>query len=297
MLIKEMTAGRTVNMKCLCSKAEVINCANGTTALFLSLKTKDDTFVGKLWDVPSAGTLATEYSDKVLNIVGVINTYRGANEVKISRIGVVDEPISNYIPTLDIDALLNDFSKFLKEHLSENYFTMIKLIFNSIDFDKFAMGYAATSHHDNISGGLINHTLKMLRIAEVVLDNLPDLKTMSDRIYSGIVLHDIGKIWCYSSTGSTTDLIYVDHKAFGVELLGQHKDEIINLISEDEYYQLVAIILGHHGEYGEPCHSVATLIVHKIDALDAKMTEVVQKLKEVTDPKGSIQIDGMWLHI
>lgn len=293
MLIKEMTVGSAVNVKCLCSEVELITCSNWSKALFLHLKTKDDSFIGKIWNVNTSDvdSTASTYTDKVLDITGKVIQYKGVNEVKITSVKVTDEPASDYISDLDV------FSKFLKEHLSENYLSMIKLVFDSIDSDKFAASYADEAHHDNMSGGLVRHTLKMLKIAETVIDNLPDLKSMSDRIYSGIVFHDIGKIWCYSSTGRTTDMAYVDHKAFGIELLSQHKQEIIGLISEDEYYQLLAIILGHHGGYGEPCRSVAALIVHKIDALDAVLTEAVQKLRTVTDANNSIQVNGMRLHI
>lgn len=295
MAVKNMVSGAQYKGKGLCNKAEIISCSNGKNALFLTISTSDDSFVAKQWDI-SNGVSVDMYTNKVIDIDGVINTYKGINEVKVYSAVPTDDDVSPYIRSLDLDSLASTFMNFLKTHIDDNYFEVLKVVFSSVSFEKFVRGYAATSHHDNISGGLINHTLKMLRIAEVVLTNLPELNFMKNRIYTGIVLHDIGKIDCYTSTGGVDTLNYVDHKALGIEKLAQLKLQIISHISEEEYYQLIAIILGHHGEFGEPCHSVATQIINMIDILESQTTNIVQLMSQINFT-GEIKFDNRYLHI
>ena len=274
MAIKDMDVGTSFKGKALCTKAEIIACSNGKNALFMEMQTRDDSFTAKQWDVGS-GTTADTFSGKVVSIDGIVNVYKGVNEIKAYTVTATSDDAALYVRTLDLDSLARDFMGFLKTHIS---------------------GYAATSHHDNVSGGLINHTLKMLNIAETVLKNLPELEFMKDNIYMGIVVHDIGKIDCYTSTGSVDTLNYVDHKALGIEKMAQLKLQLLKHISEDDYYQLLAIILGHHGEFGEPCHTVATQIIHYIDMLDSQTTGLVQLMKQV-NYSGDIKFDGRYLHI
>ena len=52
--------------------------------------------------------------------------------------------------------------------------------------------------HDAQIGGLLNHTMKMMRIAKVVYQNEPrmeQLENYKDMLYLGVILHDIGKIY------------------------------------------------------------------------------------------------------
>jgi len=295
MAIKDMDVGTSFKGKALCTKAEIIACSNGKNALFMEMQTRDDSFTAKQWDVGS-GTTADTFSGKVVSIDGIVNVYKGVNEIKAYTVTATSDDAALYVRTLDLDSLARDFMGFLKTHISNEYYEALKIIFGSIDFEKFVRGYAATSHHDNVSGGLINHTLKMLNIAETVLKNLPELEFMKDNIYMGIVVHDIGKIDCYTSTGSVDTLNYVDHKALGIEKMAQLKLQLLKHISEDDYYQLLAIILGHHGEFGESCHTVATQIIHYIDMLDSQTTGLVQLMKQV-NYSGDIKFDGRYLHI
>lgn len=296
MLIKDMSAGSAIKMKGLCTKAEIIACSNGKNALFTTITTRDDSFTVKQWDVGN-NVQPDKYINKVVEIDGTVTSYKGVNEVKAFALTPTEDDVAPYVKSLDYDALCKEFIDFLKGHLSENYYSALKVVFNAINFEKFVTGYAATSHHDNVSGGLINHTLKMLKIAEVVINNIaPKLDFMKDRIYTGIVVHDIGKTLCYTSVGGVDTLNYVSHNALGVAMLGGVKEEITQHITEDEYYQLLAIIIGHHDEFGEPCHSVATQIIYYIDMLESQSTGLVQLMEQVNF-EGEIKFNGKYLHI
>lgn len=293
MALKDMELHRIVDTSVLVKKVENISCSNGKNAVFFTVSTKDEQFVAKMWDSPVIQ--AELYEGKVMSIYGSVSEYKGVREVKLSSYELTGESPLNYIQSLDIDTLSNDFMNFLKKHLSENYYNVLRVVFKEVGYENFVKGYAATEHHDNIVGGLLHHTFKMLKIAEVVIAN-NHLEFMANRIYTGIVLHDIGKIRCYTPVGGVTDEIFVDHKAFGIEILSRVSSEITPLIGVDEYNHLLAIILGHHGDYGEPCRTVATKIIHLIDALDAVVTGMESDMKCV-DYKGDIKCAGVHLKI
>ena len=295
-MLKNNVNGENVDVKVLCVKAECINCSNGSLAIFMTVRNKDGECTAKLWSATSSDV--SQYVNKALRVTGVIKEYKGVKEINIGSVEALpDSEIKKLVPHLDLDKLCKDFMGFLKSHIDENYFAVLKVVFEAIGFEKFVTGYAATSHHDNIMGGLLNHTLKMLQIAEVILAQHKDeIGTWGNRIYTGIVLHDIGKIYCYNEIGGVTDKCYVDHKAFGVEILAENKKAIIEKIGIDEYYELQAVILGHHGEFGEPCHSVTTRIISLIDLLESQVTGMIQLMKQ-QDYKGDIKVDGAYLHI
>lgn len=285
----------SVDVKALCVKAECINCSNGSLAIFMTIRNKDGECTAKLWSAPSSDV--SQYIDKAVHIAGTVKEYKGVKEISIGQVEVLpDSEILKLMPRLDIDNLCKSFMGFLKSHIDSKYFNALKIIFEAVDFNNFVTAYAANSHHDNICGGLINHTLKMLQIAEVIMSQHPELDFMKNNIYTGIVLHDIGKIYCYTKTGAVAELNYVDHKALGIEILAENKKAVIEQIGDEAYHQIMAIILGHHGEFGEPCHTVATQIVSYIDVLESQVTGLSQLMKQ-QDFKGDIKFDNRYLHI
>lgn len=285
----------SVDVKAICVRAECINCSNGSLAIFMTVRNKDGECTAKLWSAPSSDV--SQYIDKAVHISGTVKEYKGVKEISIGQVEVLpDSEVLHLIPRLDIDNLCKSFMGFLKSHIDVKYFNALKIIFEAVDFNNFVTAYAANSHHDNICGGLINHTLKMLQIAEVVMSQHSELDFMKNNIYTGIVLHDIGKIYCYTKTGAVAELNYVDHKALGIEILAENKTGVVEQIGDDAYHQIMAIILGHHGEFGEPCHTVATQIVSYIDVLESQVTGLSQLMKQ-QDFKGDIKFDNKYLHI
>ena len=285
----------SVDIKALCVRAECISCSNGSLAIFMNIRNKEGECTAKLWSAPSSDV--SKYMDKAIHIKGTVKEYKGVKEISIGQVEVLpDDEIFRLVPCLDIDNICKSFMSFLKSHIDSNYFNALKIIFEAVDFNKFVTAYAANSHHDNICGGLVNHTLKMLQIADVIMSQHPELDFMKNNIYTGIVLHDIGKIYCYTKTGAVAELNYVDHKALGIEVLAENKKGVIEQIGDEAYYQIMAIILGHHGEFGEPCHTVATQIISYIDVLESQVTGLSQLMRQ-QDFKGDIKFNSNYLHI
>src|SRR5438046_2602980 len=163
----------------------------------------------------------------------------------------------------------------------------------------FAKAPAAMSFHHAFIGGLLEHTLNAIEVADAVAKFYAGLNR--DLVVAGIFLHDIAKTWelCYDCAFGYTDggqlvghivkaAIWVEQKAkTAAETLGE-------TIPQPLIDVLQHIILSHHGEteFGSP-KTPATpeaLFVHTIENLDAKLMIALAATRGEAIPGG----EGNW---
>jgi len=151
--------------------------------------------------------------------------------------------------------------------------------------DNFCRAPAAMSFHHAFIGGLLEHTLNAVEVADCVCRFYPGLNR--DLVVAGIFLHDIAKTWelAYECAFGYTDAgqlvghivkaaIWVEHKRRAAEqMLGEQIPQpLIDVVQH--------IILAHHGEteFGSP-KTPATpeaIAVHVLENLDAKLMMALQ---------------------
>lgn len=145
-----------------------------------------------------------------------------------------------------------------------------------------AMAAQYGGYHDGKVGGLLNHIRKLLRYAEVAMAEYELLNTMSpeerDLVVLGLVVHDFGKM-LELKNGAYTDISIVPHTYLGIEIISKYKDLIEQTYTEMFYRELQAIILEHHGEFGERPKTVYAYLVHVIDLLDSKVSGLQRKVE------------------
>lgn len=149
---------------------------------------------------------------------------------------------------------------------------------------RFWLEGAAVRHHDNQVRGLAHHSLKMLEILATLLKRQPLLQAHADLLAIGVVLHDIGKVWEYDNL-TMSEYWYSNHRARGLEYLACRKDKIIGTYDEKFYRHLQAIILGHHGDFGDRPTTVACAVVHYIDTLESQVTGMLEELQRSPDER------------
>ncbi|HEX2972832.1 MAG TPA: HD domain-containing protein [Tepidisphaeraceae bacterium] len=139
---------------------------------------------------------------------------------------------------------------------------------------------AAMSFHHAFIGGLLEHTLNSIEVADAICRFYPRLNR--DLVIAGLFLHDIAKIWeltydCsfgYSDGGQLVghivkSAIWIEERAKIAEsMLGEK-------IPRSLIDSLQHIIISHHGvpEFGaiKPPSTPEAIAVHYIENLDAKM--------------------------
>lgn len=242
----------------------------------------------KVWENDVVNQLkGNNIQNKVLSINGecAFSSYSNALEIKVTGVNgeVTDADMSLYIRTCDIEGNREKFNAFLNSHLSKPFASAVVSVLSQTVgeqrvFDMFKKEQAAHSMHDALQGGLMNHTLKMCRLAEVLVESDTRLNNYKDILYTGIILHDVGKVLEYSK-GEKTNIGFVTHHVLGVELVHNVKAQIIKDIGEEAYYRVLSVIQGHHGEFGDRPTSIYAYIVHLIDMLDAKTTSIMEAIE------------------
>lgn len=145
-----------------------------------------------------------------------------------------------------------------------------------------AMAAQYGGYHDGKVGGLLNHIRKLLSYAEVAMKEYEALSTMSpeerDLVLLGLIVHDFGKM-LELKDGVYTEISIVPHTYLGIEVISKYKDSIISTYGEMFYRELQAIILEHHGEFGERPKTIYAYLVHVIDLLDSRVSGLQRVLE------------------
>jgi 3'-5' exoribonuclease len=206
--------------------------------------------------------------------------------------------ITDMVPGKDFDA--QDFmrtSKFdtekmwqelltYKSKIKNKYLkTTLDMVFTPEVTTSFKTSAAAMTVHHAYQGGLLEHTLEMLKMSDSLSGSYPKLN--KDMLYSGIILHDLGKIVEYETgliVKITTEGKLLGHIFIGSEMVRKSapKDMPKNLLDE-----LTHLILSHHGEleFGSPVkpRTVEAIALSRFDDASAKINasyNMVQELGE-----------------
>jgi 3'-5' exoribonuclease len=146
----------------------------------------------------------------------------------------------------------------------------------------FCNAPAAMSFHHAFIGGLLEHTLNALEVADAIVKFYPGLNR--DLVIAGIFLHDIAKTWelCYDCAFRYTDggqlVGHIVKSAMWVEDKARQAEQALGeKIPQNLIDVLQHIILSHHGDVEKAFGSAKSpatpeaMMVSFIDEMDAKM--------------------------
>jgi 3'-5' exoribonuclease len=253
---------------------------NGEPYINLNLVDRTGEIEAKIWD--NARELDKRFQkNDFIAVEGTANLYQGKLQLRVDDARRVDESqvsIADFLPVsqFDADAMWGEVRALLGAVKNPD----LKRLLDSITADPgfsaaFRRAPAAKEIHHAYIGGLLEHSLSMMRAAE----RLCPLYPLADRdlTVAGCFLHDIGKVreLFYEKAFDYTDEgRLVGHIAGGVEML----DGLIDAaggVPEPLSIHLKHIILSHHGEleFGSPKRpkTVEALLVSMLDDLDARM--------------------------
>jgi 3'-5' exoribonuclease len=236
----------------------------------------------KMWDHGLQNIFNTnELTGSIIQVVADVGTYLDKLELTLQEIKFDHgfNNVSAFFKSVDVDAVFAKFVEFVNTNMSQTAVNILMTIFNSQSlFDPFKVTWAGSKMHDAQVGGLMNHTLKMLRIAKTLVENDPRLEPWADMIYLNIVLHDIGKVGEIGVGGVYTDDSFVSHRAMGAEITVQNKAAIVAAYGTTYYYHIIAVQLGHHGEFADKPTTIWAYLIHLIDMLEAHTTSFLDKM-------------------
>lgn len=151
----------------------------------------------------------------------------------------------------------------------------------------FCKAPAAMTFHHAFIGGLLEHTLNAVEVADAVCRFYPGISR--DLVIAGLFLHDMGKTWELSyecAFGYTDGGQLVGHIVKAAIWVEQKRVEAEKMLGEKIPQPLIDvlqhIILSHHGALDMAFGSAKTpatpeaMLVHYIDEIDAKLMLALQ---------------------
>ena len=224
----------------------------GATYLNVDLQDNSGSIDAKLWDAKERD-IEVVAPGNVIKVNGDILLYRGNLQLRINSTVPVSEDeynVGDYVKASPIseEVLREEIWKYVEEIDNEILSKLVTKIIKDNDKDYFTYPAASKIHHEFV-GGLATHVLGMLRIA----DNLCDQHEYLSRslLYSGILLHDLGKTTELSGpvlTHYTNEGRLLGHiSIMQADVVGVAKE--LGLEATEEVMLLRHMILSHHGEY------------------------------------------------
>jgi 3'-5' exoribonuclease len=262
--------------------------------LILTLVDRSGEIEARLWDNADA-FLGTCAPGNLVHITGQVQAYRGALQVKVEKALPVDKNEADI--ELFLRATKRNIDEMAGKTISlagsvQNPFyrkLLLKFFRNTSFMAEFQQAPAAKSMHHAYLGGLLEHTLTVSQLADMLADFYPALDR--DLLISGALLHDIGKTKELSFSAFPFEYTdrgrLVGHLVLGVEMV-QDISKTIPGFPEDLAIRLQHLILSHHGryEFGSPTLPMISeaFVLNFLDDLDAKLNFLGRLEEQVPEP-------------
>lgn len=288
--INTLHEGDTIREIYLCKGKRSAETRNGKPYDNLILQDKTGTLDGKVWDPNSHGI--SDYDEKdFIDVYGEVISYNGNLQLNIKQLRVASEEEYNaadYMPTSEksVDDMYEELLGYIKQVENPYLQQVLQYYFvNDTEFIKsFKAHSAAKSVHHGFAGGLLEHTLSVVKLCEYYVGAYPILN--KDLLFTAAICHDIGKtkeLSTFPENDYTDDGQLLGHIVIGTEMMSDAIREIPDfppkLASE-----LKHCILAHHGEleFGSPKKPALAeaLALNFADNTDAKMQTLIEVFKE-----------------
>lgn len=250
----------------------------GSPFMSLVLQDKSGDLEAKLWDTGEEQERLYAAAE-IVRVGGEVHEYRGKNQLRIKSIRPVkaEEGItmSDLVPSAEKskEDLMDELMQFFFEMKNPQIQRITRHLIKKHQ-EAFMMYPAATRNHHDYVSGLLDHVVSMLKLSKAVADLYPTLN--KDLLYSGVILHDIGKVIELSGPVAahyTVEGNLLGHISIMVTEIAKAADEL-DVLGE-EVMLLQHMVLSHHGkeEWGSPKRPMLpeAEMLHYIDNIDAKM--------------------------
>lgn len=279
-LVKDITDGAQVDGIFLVKTMTKSETKTGNPYLMLTLVDKSGEIAARVWD--NAESLAEHCpAGGFVRIAALAQAYRDVVQLKITTLAAVSAEsvdLALFLPVTnrDLPAMAVEFLALIDSVEDAPLKKLLGLFFHDAEFfPKFCQAPAAKHMHHAYIGGLIEHTLGVMRLCDAVCRLYPGI----DRslLLAGAALHDLAKTREFSFERLPFD--YTDegrlagHLVMGVSMIGE-KIRQIDGFPVTTAQLLEHLILSHHGrhEFGSPIlpMTMEAFALHFLDDLDAK---------------------------
>lgn len=291
--IKDYKDGDRVFDIYLCKHKMSAVTKNGKPYDSVILQDKTGTIDAKIWDPNSAGIADFDTLDYI-EVYGEITSFQGALQVNVKRIRKCSDgeyAPADYLPVSKFD--IEEMYKELLGYVNQIQNTYLKQLLQEffIKDEKFVKAFkqssAAKTVHHGFVGGLLQHTLSVVKMCDYYCTAYPLLNR--DLLLAAAMCHDMGKtreLSLFPENDYTDEGQFIGHIVMGVEMVGE------KILRIPEFPTVLAnelkhCILAHHGEYefGSPKKPaiMEAVALNFADNTDAKMQTFTEIMENTTE--------------
>lgn len=289
--VKDVEVGQRASSVFLVAKKQRQTGRNGKAFLRITLQDKTGQLDARVWhDAEAVG--ATFDVNDLVEVEGNVDSFQGRPQLTIEKLVKVEEgdraefaweapepqpPQQREARPAGADGMLQQLRSELGKVQDVHVRTLLFSFLDDADVAaRLRRAPAAKEIHHAWSGGLLEHILSCVKLAQRLADHYP----MADRdlLIAGAFLHDLGKIHELSFDGGNTSYTdegrLVGHLVMTAQWIHERARSIPGFPRELELH-LTHIVLAHHGrlEYGSPKvpMTLEAFLVHELDEIDSRM--------------------------
>lgn len=231
----------------------------------------------------------------LVKVQGVVGSYQGEMQVTIQRLRLAREDeaaLEDFLPTTEADvaSLLTFLHERISTFTSEPLKQLLARMLQGEDFRRaFAAAPAAKELHHAYLGGLLEHTVSVVKLCEAIAAHYGEVVDR-DLLLASAILHDVGKIfelrWDHGFDYSDEGRL-LGHITQGVLFVEEQIEQTPDFPPRLRL-ELLHNILSHHGQYewGSPRRpkTLEALILHAAENLDGKVNLFLKLVRRHPDP-------------
>ncbi|MDO5521646.1 MAG: HDIG domain-containing protein [bacterium] len=291
--ITDLHEGDSIKGIYLCKSKKTCQKPTGKSYYSLTLQDKTGTLDARVWNLTSG--INNFNNMDYIHVKGKVVYFQNALQLHIDQIRVAQEgeyDKEDYVPlsSQGIEKMYGELTDYIGSIKNKYLKKLAESIFiEDAEFKRtFTSHSAAKSVHHGFQGGLLEHTLSVVKVSDFMSKQYPLVNR--DLLLVAAMFHDIGKteeISAFPENDYTDDGQLLGHIMIGVEMVGI-KIRQIEGFPHALASQLKHCLIAHHGtlEYGSPKKpaTIEALALSLADMMDARMQTMKEGL-EAADPK------------
>ena len=292
--LQELKPQDPVEGRLLVAEKHLYTTKDGKPYLRIQLMNRTGSIEAVLWDgAESAYDLLSSSPQQVVEIKGVVVLYQQERKLRLHSVSPAPEhsSIDEFLPVSakDPEEMAEELHRTIRKVGNSFLRRLLEAVFRDPEiWETYRNAPAAKMMHHAYRGGLLEHTLSLARLVQLVLKNYPFLD--GDLLLAAALLHDLGKAWelrsdagfDYSDAGRL-----LGHILLGFEVL-ENKIDGIPDFPPSLATNLKHLVISHHGEmeFGSPKRpmTLEALCLHALDDLDAKLSGIHDFLQKEAAP-------------
>ncbi len=277
--IENLKAGTQIESIFLVAEKELRQKKGGIGEyLYMILKDKTGSVTTFMWDNFEKIHKSIE-PGVLVKVKGNVQVYQSKLQLVLQNIEIYTEEaeIGDFLPSTkeNVELLYKKVLDTIESLKSRKLKNLLNNIFQNPEYKPLILkAPAAKTYHHACIGGLLEHIVSLIGLCEIVLKHY---NLDRDLLISGILLHDIGKIWEFNTSGFfdyTKQGKILGHIVMGVQLLEREANKIEDFPKELKEI-LAHLIISHHGEleFGSPKRpkTKEALLLHFLDLIDSQL--------------------------